>query len=849
LTNAAQEELTRAIALCKNGEYEDSLEIVKALVANKDLKDSLLILDALILMVEISWRTGKLDDGLNAVEMTDDLLKSENLKHPEKELQIRRGKLLSHAGVIHWYKGNMERAMECHQESLRIRQDLGDKEGIGVASNNLGLVYWTKGDLDQATDYYKKSLVIYEELKDENGVSRVLNNLANISSSKGELDEALQYYQLSLDIKKRIASKQDIATSLINIGVIYRLKGNLDQAIEYYDKSLTVQQNLNVGPEFALALNNLGEAYNLKGELESALEFYQRSFLIYDAMGAKEGISLSLLNIGDIQRRKGNYENALEYYHRSLAISEDMGNIRLISAVLGELVELSLDCNNTKLAQEYLEQLEQVNAQSESSIINQQFRISTALILKHSARTRDRVKAEEILEQIVEEEITDHSLTIKAMIHLCDLLLIELKAARADEVLKRVNDLTKYLMSIAVEQASHPLVVETYLLQSKLALIDFEVKKAEKLLAKAKSLADEKRLYGLSQIVNREIQTLQNELQKWESILDVNPSKQELMNLTNLDDLVRRMVLKTVESLGMETSTESRKPKYKLIHKDLLEGSDKSERAKFRVGIAQIGLSQKGEILNELYEEKGDGLIGLREESIEPMRDKIRGMIEKAHSEGVDILLFPEMIIDLSYVKFSQDLAELAKKFRMYIIPGSFHDKISKRNICRVFGPEGIVWEQEKHIPAIIHIDGKRFIERIETAKDSKKAIICNTEYGRIAIAICRDFLDMDLRVELKNSEPPVDLIINPAFTPVTEDFKAAHFDARRSIYAYCFFVNVAEFGGSLIYTPEKERVERNIPKGEEGIIFKDVDLFQLRFERKKWEEQEKQTSFIQSTR
>ena len=108
----------------------------------------------------------------------------------------------------------------------------------------------------------------------------------------------------------------------------------------------------------------------------------------------------------------------------------------------------------------------------------------------------------------------------------------------------------------------------------------------------------------------------------------------------------------------------------------------------------------------------------------------------------------------------------------------------------------------------------------------------------------------MDLRVELKNFEPPVDIVINPAFTPVTADFKAAHFDARQSIYAYCFFANVAEFGESLIYTPEKDRTERIIPAKEEGLIYKDVDIFKLRSERKKWEkEKKKEIQFIQSTR
>jgi predicted amidohydrolase len=381
-----------------------------------------------------------------------------------------------------------------------------------------------------------------------------------------------------------------------------------------------------------------------------------------------------------------------------------------------------------------------------------------------------------------------------------------------------------------------------------LALIDFEVSEAQRLMTEARKLAEEKGLERLGKIVQNEIDTLQSEVKKWESVLDVKPSKTEMVSLTNLDDLLARMVKQTVENMGIEQS-ERASSKYNLVQRDLLQGTDKSERSKFRVGIAQIGLSQKGDILNELYEEKVDGLIGLRDESVDLTKSKMKDMVEKAHAEGVNILLFPEMTIDLSYDELADELETLATENDMIIIPGSFHDQSSRRNVCRVYGPDGILWEQEKHIPAIIHIGGNRIIERIDIP-ESKNTYICKTEFGRIAITICRDFLDMDLRVELKNADPPVDLVINPAFTPVTADFNAAHFDARRSIYAYCFFANVAEFGNSLIYTPEKDRTERNINKGEEGIILKDVDLFHLRAERKKWEkERKKQVSFIQSTK
>jgi predicted amidohydrolase/tetratricopeptide (TPR) repeat protein len=292
------------------------------------------------------------------------------------------------------------------------------------------------------------------------------------------------------------------------------------------------------------------------------------------------------------------------------------------------------------------------------------------------------------------------------------------------------------------------------------------------------------------------------------------------------------------------------KRKYELVYKDLLREYPRMPKSNCRVAIAQIVCSKSGDVLNEFYEEKTPGLFGLRKDKIEAVRLKVKNMIETAHAKGVNVLLFPELTVDLSYSILLRDITDLAKAYEMYIIPGSYHDQKTKRNISIVIGPNGILWRQEKHIPAVIHHKGKRFNEGIDVAEVPRKIFVCNTEFGRIAIAICRDFLDMDLRVELKNFDPAVDIVLNPAFTPVTADFKAVHFDARRSIYAYCFFANVAEFGDSTILTPEKERVERTVPAGEESIIFKDVDFFSLRLARKKWEtEKKRERKFIQSTR
>jgi predicted amidohydrolase len=290
--------------------------------------------------------------------------------------------------------------------------------------------------------------------------------------------------------------------------------------------------------------------------------------------------------------------------------------------------------------------------------------------------------------------------------------------------------------------------------------------------------------------------------------------------------------------------------KYMIDYIDLLKEYPETQKNIYKVGIAQIGISETGDIMNDYFEMGASGLLRLKQSKINQIQTNLKRIFEDANNLGINILIFPEMTIDLNYKTLLEDLMNFAKLSEMYIIPGSYHDQNTKRNVSLVIGPQGVVWEQEKHIPATINFAGKLFKEEIKVSRPPKKIVVCNTEYGRIAIAICRDFLDMDLRVELKNFEPPVDIVVNPAFTPVTADFEATHFDARRSIYAYCFFANVAEFGNSLIYTPEKDRTERRIAAKKEDLIYKDIDLFKLRSERKKWEkEQEKESKFIQSTR
>ncbi len=813
--------------------------------------DPLLMIDAMVVQAELYWRSGEITKGLEAAQKGLDLLNGIDSKQ-ETEINQRKAALLNQTGIAYWYKGKYDTALDHHQKSLAIKQALNDKRGVARSLNNLGLVYWSKGDIDQALTFYHRALEVNEELVDRRNIGVTLTNLGNCYVRIGELDKALDYQQRSLKIKEELGNKHDIALSLLNLGVVFQFKGDLNQAQEYYQRSLALGEELNIQTDIALAVNNIGNIYELKGDFEEALNYYQRSLKIYEELELNDQIALLLSNIGSVYQKKAEYQKAQDCYEKSLALSNEFANDFLAGVVLFELVRVGIETQDSVLIENSLEQLGVINARRDNRIIDQRYRVAKALILKTSKRTRQKLKASEILEEVISEEVVDHSLKETAMIHLCDLLLAELKLTGEDELIADISQLTKQLLEIAKLQSSPYLLAETYLLQSKLALVEMNIGRANKLLTQAQAIAEEMRLKRLEEVLSNERKLLDSHMKKWDLIVKDAPSKQEMIELSKLDALIERMIKETVTNIvDQRTGIDSApRRKYHLVYLDLLKDHQEYEKTQFRVGIAQIGLSQSGDILHEYYQEDGSGLFRIRKIKIKEVQKTVHRLIEAAAKDKIKILAFPELTIDLNSKILFDEVISLAKTYDMYIIPGSYHKTDTRQNISTIISPEGILWEQAKHIPAIIHYQKQRITEGITTSPSDAQVMVANTKYGRIAVIICRDFLDMDLRVELKNFEPPIDIIINPAFTPVTEDFKAIHFDARRSIYAYSFFINVAEFGDSLIYSPEKDREERIMPKGREGLVYKDIDLFKLRSERKKWEQEQKKTrSFIQSTR
>lgn len=726
------------------------------------------------------------------------------------------------------------------------------KDGIGRLFSIKGAIQSAQGELEDAIVNYHRSIAIYETVNNKKSIFYQLEAIGWIKRAQGKLDEALNYFHKMLNLAKEIHDEKYIASSKFSIAFANFYKGDLDQATEYAQECLALFEKLKHFRGLSAVYSILGSIYRGKGEFDKSLKYYRKILTIYNEnLDIQKGVTHSycyaLRNIGWIYYYKNKIKKSIEYLREAVKVHKSLceWNNTIFDY---DLVMFNLLLILSAIEMDDNQQIE--NSMKELSRFARKWpwidyfrKFGKALILKSKQRAKYRFQAQQIFEEILEVKF-DYQIEFMIQVNLCDLLLEELKYSGDEEILLEIQGLLNRISNLANNQRSITTLVTLYSLQAKLALFEGNAELSNELLTKAITIAENKGLELIEKKLKTQQNQLFNQLEEWKALFIKNSKLQERIEILNLKEYVTEAISEVLEK---KFKTEK---KYNIFYKDLLKEYPKIQREECRVGIAQIGLSETGDILNEFFELKGSGLLELKENKVEIVRSIVKNLIERANSNGINILIFPEMTIDLNYDIFLEEISTLAKIYDMYIIPGSYHDQTTKRNLSVVIGPEGVLWEQEKHIPAVIHFGGKRFEEMIDTSSLPRKTIVCNTEFGRVAIVICRDFLDMDLRVELKNFEPPVDIIINPAFTPVTADFKAAHFDARRSIYSYCFFANIAEFGESHIYTPEKDRTERLIPTREEGLIYKDIDLFKLRSERKKWEkEQKKERLFIQSTR
>ncbi|HBS87451.1 MAG TPA: hypothetical protein DEA97_12890 [Bacteroidales bacterium] len=240
-------------------------------------------------------------------------------------------------GIIAYSQGNYPEAFSFYGCSLKIDEELDNKDGVSKSLVCLGNAAYYQGNYSDALSFYGRSLKISEEIRDKSLISMCLINLGNIALNQGNYSDALSFYGRSLKISEELGNKSRISICLNNLGVVVMNQGNYTDALSFYSRSLKISEEQGNKDGISECLNNLGLVKMYQGNYSNAVSFYEQSMKIKEELGNKAGIPSCLMNLGVIAFNQGNYSDAISFYEHSLKISEELNDKSLISMCLNNM--------------------------------------------------------------------------------------------------------------------------------------------------------------------------------------------------------------------------------------------------------------------------------------------------------------------------------------------------------------------------------------------------------------------------------------------------------------------------------------------------------------------------------
>lgn len=214
--------------------------------------------DARVLKSSIDYMKNRYADALRVLQAA--LETYQNYQHLEGEANA-----LQSIGRVYRLIGDFPVALAAHQQSLSIRERLGNPYELADTYIGIGLVYQSMDNHQEAVPAFLKALTEFEQLDDPKGKAMALGNLGGSYQALKDYSSALKNFERILPIFEESDDQRQFATTLCNIGLIYSATGRFQEAIHSIRQSLDIRRK--IGNQFGVIMSILAlhEAYKENG--------------------------------------------------------------------------------------------------------------------------------------------------------------------------------------------------------------------------------------------------------------------------------------------------------------------------------------------------------------------------------------------------------------------------------------------------------------------------------------------------------------------------------------------------------------------------------------------------------
>jgi tetratricopeptide (TPR) repeat protein len=288
--------------LFETGRFDEANDRVRtAQPIYAELQDPTAEADAFRAAGVVERARGNADAAADAfIRALEQYLTTENLQPAVRVLDL--------LGQLYSDLGDFDRADESTRESIRLANEIGDREGEANARTTRAFLFFHRGDHDAAINDTQAALAIFSELEDRAAMAILVGNLGYVHSLRGDVDEALRWWTRALALYRELGDHEAANNVLIALA-----DAELDRG-EHRAAAELLREGLRFRPEDLRLLARRASVNWYAGRYEEAIADFNA------VLEAEPSTGEAYSGRGQIFAAQSRYEEALDDLDRALEL-------------------------------------------------------------------------------------------------------------------------------------------------------------------------------------------------------------------------------------------------------------------------------------------------------------------------------------------------------------------------------------------------------------------------------------------------------------------------------------------------------------------------------------------------
>jgi len=198
--------------------------------------------------------------------------------------------IINHLGVLNYFVGNYERALEYYEEVVMVNKIVNDKVLSSFIHLNKGESLSELGRYDLAKTEFLAALESFESSEYKKYTGLLFWDIGKIYEAEGNYSKAEKYYELSVATNIELDSPDFLGEGYLALARLYNMSGTLDSSYKLANMALSTYRVMSDSVGLIKAHSVLASVFDARAQVDSAYYHLKEGAALSSAMNREERV-------------------------------------------------------------------------------------------------------------------------------------------------------------------------------------------------------------------------------------------------------------------------------------------------------------------------------------------------------------------------------------------------------------------------------------------------------------------------------------------------------------------------------------------------------------------------------